>query len=195
MKINFYGDPNQAIYGSLGGIAKDIVQIQSEFKRNKFKEFTLSGCFRSTQRIIDFYKEFMVTTYSIEGKGEIKNTQGIISYNHTIHKNDIYDYIAQIIKMNIDDGIEDKEICVLAPTWMLLFPCSNELKSRLPNIKFDAPDITPIKRDPLNLFYNLSRLLLTEPNIRKFNYRKMVARDILKRLKEMCGEIAFFERY
>jgi DNA helicase II / ATP-dependent DNA helicase PcrA len=188
LKINFYGDPNQAIYGSLGGIAKDIFQIQTEFKENKFKEITLSGCYRSTQRIIDFYKEFMVTTYPIEGRSKIKNLQGVISYNHTIHKNSIYDYIAQIIEQNIDSGIEDKEICVLAPTWKLLFPFSNELKSRLPNVQFDAPDITPIKRDPLNLFYNLSRLLLTEPNIRKFNFRKMVARDILKRLNEICGD-------
>lgn len=186
LKINFYGDPNQAIFGSIGGIAKDINEIQSQFTKNKFKECTLTGCFRSTQRIINFYKDFMVTNYPIEGRGKIKDIKGTITYDYTINKSNIYDYIAQIIRLNIAKGIEEKDICILAPTWKLLFPFSNELKIRLPNIKFDAPDITPIKRDPLNLFYNISRLLLTEPNIRKFNYRKMMANGILKKINEMC---------
>ena len=34
----FFGDPNQAIYGTLGGIAKTLDEINDEFNFNDFKE-------------------------------------------------------------------------------------------------------------------------------------------------------------
>lgn len=127
----------------------------------------MSGCYRSTERLIKFYKEFMIDEYSIDANGKVKDDIGIIQYNYEIDREQIYDSIAQIIERNIQDGIPEKEICVVAPVWDLLYPFSKELQDRLPDVKFDAPDITPIKRDPLNLFYKLTRLLLTEPNIKK----------------------------
>ena len=187
LQINFFGDSNQAIYGSLGGVAKDLSTINCEFVNNVFDEKTLSGCYRSTKRIINFYKGFMVNEYSIEAKGKNKNEAGIIKYNYEIHYNDIYDSIAQIIEKNIADGIPDNEICVLAPIWDLLYPFSKELQNRLPNVKFDAPDITPIKRDPLNIFYKLARLLLTEPSIKRISYRKRLAKEILDELVLYIG--------
>lgn len=58
LQINFFGDPNQAIYGSLGGVAKDLQAINNEFTNICFEEKTLSGCYRSTERLIKFYKEW-----------------------------------------------------------------------------------------------------------------------------------------
>lgn len=98
----------------------------------------------------------MVDNYLIDAKGKHKNDIGIIKYNYTIDKEQIYDYIAQIIKNNIQDGIPENEICVLAPVWDLLYPFSKELQNRLPEVRFDAPDITPIKRDQMNVFYKLT---------------------------------------
>lgn len=187
LQINFFGDPNQAIYGSLGGIAKDLSTINSEFKTSVFEEKTLSGCYRSTARVIKFYKGFMVNEYPIEAKGKIKNEVGIIKYNYDINWKSIYDYIARIIEKNIQDGIPETEICVLAPMWDLLYPFSKELQDRLPNIKFDAPDITPIKRDPLNIFYKLARLLLTEPSIKKISYRRKLASEIVDDIGSFIG--------
>lgn len=188
IQINFFGDPNQAIYGTLGGIAKTLDEINNEFNFNDFKEYSLIGCYRSTQRIVDFYSPFMVEPYDIIARGTVKNDKGIICYQNDIFFSDIYDEIARIILLNIEQGIKEKDICVLAPSWWLLYPFSSELQSRLPNIKFDAPDITPIKRDPMNLFYNISRLLLTEPNVRKFGYRRKIAADIISKIN---GEVNF----
>lgn len=188
LQINFFGDPNQAIYGSLGGIAKDLKTLNSEFSNIVFEEKTLTGCYRSTQRIIDFYKGFMVDKYSIEAKGKVANEEGIIKYNYKISRDSIYDCIAQIIEKNIQDGIPETEICVLAPVWDLLYPFSKELQDRLPNIKFDAPDITPIKRDPMNIFYKMARLLLTEPSIKRISYRRKLANEILEELDSYRGK-------
>lgn len=188
IQINFFGDPNQAIYGTLGGIAKTLDEINDEFNFNDFKECSLIGCYRSTQRIVDFYSPFMVEPYDIVARGKLKNDKGIICYQKDIFSSDIYDEIARIILLNIEQGIKEKDICVLAPSWWLLYPFSSELQSRLPDIKFDAPDITPIKRDPMNLFYNISRLLLTEPNVKKFGYRRKIAADIISKIN---GEVNF----
>src|SRR5690606_10187683 len=48
------GDTDQAIYASLGGIAKSLEEIQEELNTLPIEQLTLSGNYRSTQRIIDF---------------------------------------------------------------------------------------------------------------------------------------------
>lgn len=188
IQINFFGDSNQAIYGSLGGIAKDLDTINKEFINLYFEEKTLSGCYRSTRRLIEYYKEFMVDKYLIEAKGTLKDEFGIIKYNYEINKEQVYDDIAQIIEKNIQDGIPEKDICVLAPIWDLLYPFSKELQDRLPNVKFDAPDITPIKRDPMNTFYKLARLLLTDSNIKQVAYRRKLAAEVIEEISSYFGQ-------
>ncbi|MFQ7801969.1 MAG: hypothetical protein ACLRHW_21160, partial [Coprobacillus cateniformis] len=65
----------------------------------------------------------------------MKNEKGIICYQKDILFSDIYDEIAKIIILNIKQGVKEKDICVLAPSWWLLYPFSSELQSRLPDIK------------------------------------------------------------
>lgn len=188
LQVNFFGDPNQAIYGNLGGIAKDLQTINSEFDNLFFEEKTLSGCYRSTKRIIKFYREFMVDKYLIDAKGNQKNDVGIITYDYKIDKEQIYDHIAEIIEHNIQDGVPENEICVLAPVWDLLYPFSKELQDRLPGIRFDAPDITPIKRDPMNVFYKLAKLLLTEPRAKAIASRRRIASEVIGELGVYTGK-------
>lgn len=59
INIVFVGDVNQGIYGSLGGIAKNQKQLEELFQVSIKKEY-LSGCYRSTQRIVDYYKNFEI---------------------------------------------------------------------------------------------------------------------------------------
>ena len=44
-------------------------------------------------------------------------------------------------------GTKAEEICVIAPQWGMLFDLSRKLRIILPDIPFDAPDISPIKYD------------------------------------------------
>ena len=67
--------------------------------------------------------------------------------------------------------------------WWLLFLLSKKIKELLPNVKFDAPDITPIKYDPMNVFYLISKLLFTESG-RKIYLRKKIANEIIEILTE-----------
>lgn len=87
------------------------------------------------------------------------------------------------MKDELSKGIPETEICIIAPQWWLLFPLSKKMKDLLPNVKFDAPDITPIKYDPMNIFYLISKLLFTESGIR-ITSRKRVANEIIEILTE-----------
>lgn len=69
MQVNFFGDPNQAIYGSLGGTAKSLDLINQEFRTIEFVEKTLSGCYRSTKRIIDFIRLLWLMNTALMQKG------------------------------------------------------------------------------------------------------------------------------
>lgn len=106
IQVTFVGDTDQAIYGGLGGVAKTCDELQKEFGI-KFQERELDGCYRSTQRIVDYYSNFQLKSMMIQAVSDIKD-------------------------------------------------------ETLPDVKFDAPDITPIKYDPMNVFYLISKLLFTE---------------------------------
>lgn len=182
IKVMFVGDTDQAIYGNLGGIAKSIKEIE-EITTLKLVKETLNGCYRSTQRIIDYYTYFQNKPYGIVSLSEQADVRGTISLNTAIHKDDIYDCFAKIIRHKIDEGIPPEEICIIAPQWFLLYPLSQKLRQLLPDISFDAPDISPIKADDMNVFYKIARVIFTEAG-KKVTRRKRIANEIIKVLSE-----------
>lgn len=182
IQVTFVGDTDQAIYGGLGGVAKTCDELQKEFGV-KFLERKLDGCYRSTQRIVDYYSCFQLKGMKIQAVSDIKDEIGCLIYDNTINKSELFEKIACIVKDELSKGIPETEICIIAPQWWLLFPLSKKMKDLLPNVKFDAPDITPIKYDPMNIFYLISKLLFTESGIR-ITSRKRVANEIIEILTE-----------
>ena len=182
VEIMFVGDTDQAIYGSLGGVAKKIGEI-ADITQLHFTHATLNGCYRSTQRIVDYYSEFQKSKYNIVSLSPKADNQGVIALDSSIHKDDIYQAIAEIIKNEIARGVSQDEICVIAPQWYLLYPLSKALRDLLPDVLFDAPDISPIKADEMNVFYKLAKLIFTEPG-KRVTRRKRIATEIIKVLSD-----------
>ena len=182
IQVTFVGDTDQAIFGGLGGVAKTCDELQKEFGI-KFQEKELNGCYRSTQRIVDFYSNFQLKRMMIQAVSDKKNEIGCIVYDNTINISELFEKIAYIVKHELSKGIPDNEICIIAPQWWLLFPLSKKMKELLPDVKFDALDITPIKYDPMNVFYLISKLLFTEPG-RRIKLRKRIANNIIEILTE-----------
>lgn len=182
IQITFVGDINQAIYGGLGGVAKTCDELQKEFGII-FQERKLDGCYRSTQRIVDYYSNFQLKSMMIQALSNIRDEKGKLVYNKTINKSELFEKIANIVKDELSKGIPENEICIIAPQWWLLFPLSKKMKELLPNVKFDAPNITPIKYDPMNVFYLISKLLFTESG-RRIKLRKRVANEIIEILSK-----------
>ena len=174
----FVGDVNQAIYGNLGGVAKNEEDIEELFEV-PFESMVLSGCYRSTRRIINYYINFEVEKTGVYSVANHKDVKGTIIYNKSINKTELPNVIARIINKCLERGIPEDEICVVAPQWNQLHSISSALKKLLPNVSFDAPDISPFKYDPMNPFYILARLVFTESG-RHIELRKRLANDFLE---------------
>lgn len=174
IQLFFVGDPNQAIFGGLGGIAKTCNELNRLYNA-KFEELTLQGCYRSTQKIIDYYRQFELN--EVEIKSYIENVNSLICYDKSVLSTHLPKAIANIIKTEMQQGVMEKDICLVAPQWRCLSPVIESLRSIIPDLKFSSPQITAFKFDPNNLFYYLARILFTEKG-RNVKRRLMWAKQI-----------------
>lgn len=185
MNIMFVGDPNQAIYSTLGGVAKTVEQI-SELFGVTFQKLLLSGCYRSTQRLVDFYSKYALNEVCVNSCCEYASESGLITYLKNLDVSKLTNAVGVIIKRELEQGIEPNEICVAAPQWSYLYELSKSLRKLLPDIDFDAPQIVPFKYDPMNPFYLIAWLMFTEPG-KSERLRKSKATEILSILKSDFG--------
>ncbi len=188
------GDTDQAIYASLGGVAKSLEEIQDELNTLPIEQLTLSGNYRSTQRIIDFYSLFQTNPIKIEAIGSNRDAESIITYNNTLDKGYLVDEIARLIKYSLDKEIPEDEICVLVPQWWLITSITKQLRAKLPDVNFDASGLAPMSKNRNNIWYKLSRLFLTQPKPRIYSLRYKWCTEIIKTFKEHTNT-EFNEQY
>lgn len=193
IKYFIVGDRDQAIYGSLGGIAKSFDEIKSEFGDKELFQLELIGNYRSTQRIIDYYRNFQTEQIEIESLCSYASEDGLISFNDTIHKDDLDECIANIITTNINDGIKENDICVIAPQWWHVIPMGRKLKRLLPGINFDALGLSPLLRNQENIWFKLARLFLVAPSPQMHVVRKRWANEYLHELESMQIDLSIFQ--
>ncbi|MED4886525.1 ATP-dependent helicase [Lysinibacillus fusiformis] len=183
-KCNLFlvGDPDQAIYGSLGGTSKSLYEIQEEIGNQEVVLKEIPGNYRSSQRIVDFFKNFQSTKVSIQACGRYAEENGLITLNTTTHKDNLSKEIADIITYNLKNGVTPNEICIIAPQWYFLTPLAQKLKSILPDVPFDAPGVSPLPTNRENFWWKLSRLFLSEitPNtsMSRFRWMKQIIDDL-----------------
>jgi DNA helicase-2/ATP-dependent DNA helicase PcrA len=173
------GDTDQAIYTSLGGVAKNIDEIKVEIKGKTIIPLTLTGNYRSSQRIIDFYRHFQTQEIDIKALGVNADKKGMITLNNTIEHVKVVNEIARLIQLNLDEGISEDEICVLVPQWWLMTSISRKLRALLPDVHFDASGLAPMSRNRENIWYKLSRLFLTQPNPKIYSARYRWASELI----------------
>lgn len=181
------GDTDQAIYASLGGVAKSMGEIKAEIDGMLITPLTLTGNYRSSQRIIDFYTHFQTQTIDIKAVGNNAETKGLITLNNAIHHTKIVDEIARLIQLSLNRGIPEGEICVLVPQWWLITSISKKLRSTLPDVSFDASGLTPMSRNRDNIWFKLSRLFLTEPNPKIYSSRYRWAAELIDNFRDQAN--------
>lgn len=182
ISLMFVGDVNQAIYGSLGGAAKSKAELDALYETT-FKEMSLTGCYRSTDQVVNLYRYFEVCETGVCSVAKIKDAVGTINYCRSVSKENLTAEIAAIIRSELAAGTPPEEICVLAPRWQNLLKLSSNLRSQLPDILFDAPDISPIKYDPMNPLYLVARLLFM-PSGENIPIRKRIATEFLSIIRD-----------
>lgn len=181
-KLFLVGDPDQAIYGSLGGTPKSLYEIQQEIGNQDIEFKEIPGNYRSTQRIVDFFRNFQSTDVNIEALGRHANDDGFITLDTTTNKDNLYKEFAKIITYNLEKGVKPSEICIIAPQWYFLTPLAQKLKSILPDIPFDAPGVSPLPTNRENFWWKLSRLFLSEitpkTSMRRFSWMSQLINDL-----------------
>jgi DNA helicase-2/ATP-dependent DNA helicase PcrA len=184
VKCFIVGDPNQAIYGSLGGYAISLNELNN-ITGLIFSEKQLNRNYRSSSRVIEHYSNYRVYDSDITPTSNIPDHLSNVTYETSIHKDDLPEYIARLIRFNIEElGISESEICIVAPWWIHLASMTRNLISSLPEYNFNGPGMTPFSRDEDNFWYKVAKLLLTEPSPRLYVRRIRWATEIIRDLEK-----------
>lgn len=121
---------------SLGGMDKEKDEIKAEFGITNLKTWEITGNYRSTQQLIDYYLNFQDKGISIRSLTKYANENGLITFtNQTCSQDDLPHLIANFIHFHLDSGVKDHEICVVAPQWWIITSLGKKLVSLLQELK------------------------------------------------------------
>jgi len=183
-QLLFVGDSNQAIYSSLGSVYKSMENLKLEFG-TEFISKALVGCYRSDSQIIEYYKNFAVN--DMEMVPRVESTYDAKIEHYHLNDEETYTKVTELINSCLQNGVKDSEICIMAPWWYLLVPISQKLRDLMPTVKFDAPEITPIKRNDDLPLYKLSKLICMKISHDNINYKRRISRDFKMLFKDFYG--------
>jgi hypothetical protein len=188
------GDPNQAIYGSLGGFAITRAAF-ADLSSLELKEKGLVINYRSSQRIVDYFVNYHVQPAQIVAESRDKAYPSLISFNRGTLSQQLEAELVRLIRFNIETvGIPAHEVCVIAPWWIHLASMTRRLVAALPEYSFDGPGIAPFARDIENFWYKLARIVLTEPSPRLYVRRLRWAGEVLAALDQAGVNISQLSR-
>ena len=187
LKLMFVGDPNQAIYTSLGGVVKSKRQLDEMMER-KFCEKHLTGCFRSSQRIIDFYNHFACEREEIQSNTIIYKNPTVKYYaNIPVDAEEFGAFAKRYIEYYNTLGIDYSEMCVLLPWNPHLFGLSSWFMKEASHIPIDSPTITPLKKMDDGIWNNFVRLLFVAINYKNIFYYERLLLSSLKEIESRFG--------
>lgn len=207
-RLFIVGDPNQSIYNSLGGypIPKhELENILGFF----VKEMALTQNYRSSEKIINYFTHFRTNNLPISAEGKNKKYQSVVTFNSQIHRSNLEEEIVRLIKYNLEEKkIKPNEICILGPQWIHLASLTRALVTKLPDISFNGPGLTPFCHNIENFWYKIARIILTEPSPSLYAKRLRWANEIVdifqslgiglhnltaKKFLEICNSITISE--
>lgn len=184
-RLFMVGDPNQAIYGSLGGYPITLEELR-DLTQLQIAHTVLSRNYRSSRRIVEYFEHFNVHGTLIEAFGGDQNYRSLITYNNAVSKADLVGEIVRLIRHSTQAlGIRPSEICVLAPQWIHLAALTRRLVTEAPEYAFDGPGMVPFSRNIENFWYPVACLALTQPTPSMYLRRMRWAQEILTALTDV----------
>lgn len=178
------GDPNQAIFESLGGYAIDY----AEFKKGSgldIKKLSLTQNYRSSTKLVDYYSNFQVFREVVSAEGDGKDYDSLVVWDETTRSSELEDRICSLIDHCVEQlGCPEEEICVVGPQWPSLAALTRRLMSRRPDYRYNGPGMIPFGRDLDNFWYKLSRICLSEPAPDMYVRRMRWADEVLRALSD-----------
>jgi DNA helicase-2/ATP-dependent DNA helicase PcrA len=184
------GDPNQAIYGSLGGYAITAAEF-GRMAKIDFREMELSQNYRSSKRIVDYFANYNVYATTIEAAAKHKDHTSLISFDTKTSKDELEGELVRLIRHSAETlGIPHHEICIVAPQWVHLAGMTRRLVAAMPDYRFDGPGMLPFARDIDNFWYKISRIVLTEASPGMYVRRLRWAVEVLTALNDAGANVS-----
>ncbi|MBJ9953035.1 ATP-dependent helicase [Acinetobacter baumannii] len=185
-KITMIGDSEQAIYTGLGAVVKSKTELESFFELDfSLQEKRLTGCFRSSQKIINHYLKYQEEGYKINSKSDLRDYPSVVHLEKSIHKDDLAVYVGDIVKLHLTQGIPEQEIAILCPSWFDVINISKNISALNIGFNIDGVLISPIPKNQNNIWLALIRLMLTKPNIHNYIKRKRYANELSEKLNDI----------
>lgn len=193
-KVMFVGDVDQAIYTTLGAVVKQVAELESELQITGIKPHSLSGCFRSAQRIIDFYRSFQDQPIEIVSRLPEDDQVATLTYCNDVQLAGLAANVASLISAHMVAGIREDEIVVLAPQWPDAASLGRQLQSLLPDVRFDSPNSAPLPRSFENRWNSLIRLCSTPMTPENYSRRQRIASSVCNDLRQLQFDLHGFLR-
>ncbi|EGR0581322.1 ATP-dependent helicase [Vibrio cholerae] len=184
--ITFIGDQEQAIYTGLGAEVKGKAELIDYFALDTLHDLSLTGCFRSSQRIIDFYKKYQDGGLDIKSKSDLKEFESVVHLEQSIDKSQLSNFTHEVIQSHIKNGISADEIVVLCPSWFDVIQMSKELDKLDKDYSIDGVVVSPIPKNEDNMWLNLVKLVLNEACMENYLRRRRLTNTLIEGLEE-CG--------
>jgi DNA helicase-2/ATP-dependent DNA helicase PcrA len=182
--VTLIGDVDQAIYTTLGAVVKKEKQLKLDFNLDHIDVKHLSGCFRSTQEIIDFYKNFQDEPIDIRSKIIANQAPSFVNFDDSVHKDDLADYVINLIN-TFKGKVELSEIVVVAPTWRDVINLAKKIREADSSLPLNAPSVSPIPRSIDNYWYELVNLYFMPISPDNYSKRRRVAKRLLDNLSAL----------
>lgn len=185
------GDVDQCIYASLGAQCRSRPEIEMEFGLTGIHDRCLTGNYRSTQRIVDFFRNFRPAVERTRALSELATDRGIITLrDQVVTRLEVPAVVAQLVSDALARGAASSEICVMAPHWRHVRAMARTLVSALPSVNFDAPGLSPLHCQRENVWFKVARLFLTEPSSSLYRTRFRWANELMRECRDVYG-VAF----
>lgn len=176
------GDPNQAIFGSLGGVAKTAGELATLTGR-PVSELALRSNYRSSRQIVQYFTNFAVAPTEIEATGEWRDWSGHLVHDISLDKTELVQGVAELIRHNVEVlSVPTEQICIVAPWWLHLASITRSLVQALPEYEFNGPGLSPFGQNLDNFWYKVARIALTHSAPDMFRRRIRWAREIIEEL-------------
>lgn len=194
LSVFFVGDVDQAIYKSMGGVAKTYLEIKADLGNLPLKALSLADNYRSSQRIVNYYRNFQQENIKIRALGKYAQHKGLISFNTEVHSSEIVSELVRLIRISLSQGIPADEICILVPQWWLVISVSRDLMKHLPSCGFITSSPKGLAEHKANLFSKLLRLLFSDSS--NSLLKKRLEEDFYKSLNyvmenDFCNFLSF----
>ncbi|MGN2427007.1 UvrD-helicase domain-containing protein [Klebsiella electrica] len=175
------GDNDQAIYQDLGVSVKDEISIKKILKLDDLEVRQLTGCYRSTKSLVDYYKKYSYSKSNIESiREDLGKPPKIIN---TL-KTDLPGRVINLVEAYNKSKGSVEGLAIIGPNRYYLDDLINSIYERSNKFVFDFYSTNPLYRLKDTIYFDLVRLVLLDVSVKNYRSRHALCISIKDKIPE-----------